>query len=101
MLFLLQFLSVAADAAGIAGFFRDITWLLIAGAVVSFLTLFVSISSSHVENKLLALIGSTAGMFIVHFACGQKWGISFVLSMCFVCLVLSLIGLISVIRDKN
>ncbi|MBQ8359420.1 MAG: hypothetical protein IJX37_05865 [Oscillospiraceae bacterium] len=101
MMLFVQFLSMACAAAGIYGFFADKVWLLIAGAVVSFLTYPDGCCPSLVENKLLGLTGATAGMFLIHFAFGQKWGISYALALSFSCLIVAALGLISMLRDPS
>lgn len=96
-----QFLSVAAAVAGIYGFFSDMPWLLIAGAIVSFLTYMEGCCCSMVENKLLGITGATVGMFLIHFVFDQKWGISYVLAMSVVCLVISVIGAVRMLKDTK
>lgn len=100
MLFL-QLLSIASAIAGIYGFYVGMPWLLIAGAVVSFLTYLDGFCSSLVENKLVGIMGATVGMFLIHFIFRQKWGISYALAMCAVCLIVAVIGLVIMIKDAK
>lgn len=100
MLLFIQIISVMASVAGVVGFFTDTLWLLIAGAVVGFLT-YMDGPSNMAANKLTGLMGATAGMFIVHFAFDQAWGVSYVLSLSVVSLITGVIGLAAMIKDPD
>lgn len=99
MLAVLHILSALSAAAGIAGYFFEVTWLLIVGAAVSVLILPEIGTMNAVSCKLSGIIGAAVGMLIVHFCFAVRWGLGYALCLCILCAILSLVGIVSSLKE--
>lgn len=99
MLVVLHILSALSAAAGIAGYFCDITWLLIVGAAVSVLILPEIGTMNAVSCKLSSIVGAAIGMLIAHFCFAIRWGLGYALCLCILCAILALAGIISAVKE--